>query len=626
MSRRLCAALLVSATVLLAGCSDVDEREHAARNAANAYLNAWASGQLTEAADRTDNSAAALLNLRAVASSMGFGEGEQPLQTTVDAVRLTDGGATVSYTATWAFDAAPDWTYGAELELTAEEGEALTVVWAASAIHPDLRDGETVEWSRGLAERASILDAAGNPLFVPTPVVAVGVDPGRVTDLPALAATLASTLGVSAEEIVANVSATQPGQFVPVITLRRPDYDAVRPAIVDLPGTVFREQTRQLAPTARFALGVLGRVGDATAEILEEAGDDYAPGDQLGTSGLQRAYQARLAGRPGLTVEAVGADGTRRDLERIEPEPGTPIQVTLDTATQNAAEAAVASRSEPTHMVVVRPGSGEILAVSSNAAANPGNALVGQYPAGSSFKIITGSALLENGVVEVDTPVACPGTVAIGGKTFHNEDEFDLGTVPFLTSFAESCNTTFTTAAQQLPAGALEAAATSLGIGATWDLPVNVFSGELPAPADAVELSADAIGQGRVLVSPFAMALVSATAATGVVPVPSLLADAEPAGRSPDGPSAEVISALQQLMREVVLTGTGEALNDRGDVYGKTGTAEFGTEVPPQAHGWFVGYRPDAAGGLAFSVLVENGQHSRTSAVPVADAFLANLG
>lgn len=626
MLRRFCSVVLVVATLLFVGCSDSDERDKAAREAAQVYLDAWASGDLSAAADRTNNGAAALLSLRAIATSMGFGEGEQPLRTEITAVDLADDGATVSYRATWDFDASPDWTYDARLDLTADEADALTVDWAPTAVHPDLADGDTIEWNRSLADRASILDSAATPIFIATPVVVVGVDPGRVIDLPSLAAALASTLGISAEDVVASVSASQPGQFVPIITLRRPDYDAVRSAIFDLPGTVFREETRQLAPTAGFALGVLGRVGEATAEVLEEAGSEYAPGDQLGTSGLQRAYQEQLAGKPGLAVEAVSADGARRDLERIEPQAGTPIQVTLDTAIQSAADAAVASRSEPAHIVVVRPGTGEILAVSSNAAANPANALVGQYPAGSSFKVISGSALLASGVVGLDTPVACPGTVAVGGREFDNEDQFDLGTVPFLTAFAESCNTTFTTAAQQLPAGALEAAAASFGVGAAWELPVEVFSGQVPPPSDAVELSADAIGQGRVLVSPFAMAIAAATAASGAVPVPFLVADAAVAGAAPAGPSAEVIGALQQLMRQVVLGGTGQALAGRGEVSGKTGTAEFGTDVPPQAHGWFVGFRPDPGGGLAFSVLVENGQSSRTSAVPLADTFLGNLG
>ncbi len=360
--------------------------------------------------------------------------------------------------------------------------------------------------------------------------------------------------------------------------------------------------------------------------MLEEAGPDYAAGDQLGTSGLQRAYQEQLAGKPGLAVEAVDADGNRRDLERIEPRQGSPLQVTLDSAIQNAADSAVADRTEPAHIVVVRPETGAILAVSSNAAANAANALLGRYPAGSAFKVITATALLSNGVLGLDTTVPCPGTVVVGGREFQNEDRFDLGTVPFRTAFAESCNTTFTTAVQQLPTGSLEAAATSFGVGASWDLPVDVFTGELPPPADAVELAADAIGQGRVLVSPFSMAIAAATAAVGAIPVPSLLRDAPAAGQPPAPPAEPTIEALQQLIREVVLSGTGEALRNRGEVSGKTGTAEFGTEVPPQAHGWFVGFRPDSTGGIAFSVLVENGQSSSTSAVPVADSFLGNLG
>jgi len=627
MLRRTFASLLVLASVVLVGCSDTDEREQAARAAAQAYLDAWISGDLTAASDRTDNSAAALLGLRAIATSMGFGEEDElPLRTELTAVALGEQGATVSYTATWEFPAAPVWTYDAQLELSGTEGEQLAIEWSSATVHPDLAEGETIEWARALPDRASILDGAGNPIFVPTPVVVVGVDPGRVTDLATLSASLAAALGISAEETSASVSASQPGQFVPIITLRRPDYDAVRAAIFDLPGTVFREETRQLAPTAGFALGVLGRVGEASAEVLEEAGPDFAPGDQLGISGLQRAYQEQLAGKPGLAVEAVTPDGVRRDLERIEPEVGTPIQVTLDSGIQAAADAAVAGRPEPSHIVVLRPGTGEILAVSSNGAANPANALTGQYPAGSSFKIITAAALLGAGTLSLETPVACPGTVTVGGREFDNEDQFDLGTVRFLTAFAESCNTTFTTAVQELPAGDLEAAAGSFGIGTPWELPVEVFARELPPEADAVELAANAIGQGRVLVSPFAMAVAAATAASGAVPVPSLVIDAPVAGQAPAAVSAEVIAALQQLMREVVLTGTGQALSDRGEVYGKTGTAEFGADVPPQAHGWFVGFRPDPAGGLAFSVLVENGESSSTSAVPLADVFLANLG
>ena len=80
------------------------------------------------------------------------------------------------------------------------------------------------------------------------------------------------------------------------------------------------------------------------------------------------------------------------------------------------------------------------------------------------------------------------------------------------------------------------------------------------------------------------------------------------------------------MMREVVLSGTATALGDRGEVYGKTGTAEFGSNTPPDAHGWFMGYQLGGPqGDVAFAVLVEGGQSSST-AVAVTDAFLGALG
>ena len=137
----------------------------------------------------------------------------------------------------------------------------------------------------------------------------------------------------------------------------------------DLPGAVFPTDTRLLAPTPRFAEALLGRVGAATAEILEESTEDgearYAAGDQLGTSGLQRAFQDQLAGTAGFTVrvtaldESIGDEG--REIAAVDPVPGEPVQTPLVPAVQNAADAAVAGEARPTHLVVVRPGTGELL-------------------------------------------------------------------------------------------------------------------------------------------------------------------------------------------------------------------------------------------------------------------------
>ena len=276
----------------------------------------------------------------------------------------------------------------------------------------------------------------------------------------------------------------------------------------------------------------------------------------------------------------------------------------------------------PAALVAVRPSTGEILAVANNEATTYEIGLAGRFPAGSTFKVVTATALLDAKVVQPTSTVPCPGTTVVYGKEFENEDQFELGSVPLRTAFAKSCNTTFTSLSQRLDDAALGAAAARYGVGTGWALPVGSFGGSVPAPKDDTEKAADAIGQGRVEVSPLAMALVSAAVARGAAVTPSLLAGtpATPAAGAPAGPPAESLAALRDMMRAVVTDGTAAELASvpGGAVSGKTGTAEYGTAVPPRSHAWFAGFRGD----LAFAVFVQDGQSGRTTAVPVARAFL----
>jgi cell division protein FtsI/penicillin-binding protein 2 len=126
--------------------------------------------------------------------------------------------------------------------------------------------------------------------------------------------------------------------------------------------------------------------------------------------------------------------------------------------------------------------------------------------------------------------------------------------------------------------------------------------------------------------SPVQLALVAAGIASGTPAAPVEVVGGAPAGTAPTGPSAAVLDQLRPMMRQVVLTGTATELADRGEVYGKTGTAEFGSNTPPDAHGWFMGYQLGGPqGDIAFAVLVEAGQSSSV-AVAVTDAFLGALG
>ncbi len=587
---------LLIALPLVAGCSGSAEDD--VLSAADAFLADWAAGDLEAAAAATTDPELATSLLQQTAEDLP----DATLTADSGKPTIEDDTATIGWTAAWDLAAAPDWAYDATLRLREVE-DGWEVVAEPTLIHPELAEGQHLVVSRSLPERATITDGSGAPLFTPTEVVNVGIDPAQVTDLPALAAALSAATGVAAEDIVADVEAAPEGQFVPVITLRRPDFEAIRAQVFDLPGAVFPTETRLLAPSARFAVALLGRVGAATAEVIEESSEDgvprYAAGDQLGLSGLQRAFQEQLTGTPGFTVRVVSTDEETddegREIDAVEPVPGEPLQTPLVPAIQNAADAAAATQTLPTHIVVVRPGTGEILAVSSNEAADATNALAGQFPPGSSMKTMTATALLTAGALTPQTPVACPGTTTVDGREFENEDQFDLGTVSFTEAFAQSCNTTFIQEALELPDPALAEAAASYGVGTEWQLPVGIFGGSVPSDATGTTKAADAIGQGQVLMSPAQMALVAAGIASGTPAAPVEVVGAEPAGAAPAGPGQPVLDALRPMMRQVVLSGTATALGDRGEVYGKTGTAEYGDATPPQAHGWFMGYRAGGA-------------------------------
>lgn len=581
------------------------------------YLSDWSAGKLGAAAALSTDPAAAATALRASAAGLGASSGAFAAAGTV---RASGTSASARFRARWTIPglAAP-WTYTGTLTLRhAERG--WKVAWAPADVHPGLAAGQHLSATRALPARAALTDAAGKPLFTPTPVVDVGIEPQLVTNLPSLAKTLAAALGVDAAGIVRSVTAAKPDAFVGVITLREPAYQRVRARIHDLPGTVFRSGTRLLGPSPAFARLLLGSVGPATPGALRALGPGYLATDQVGVSGLQQAENKQLTGKPGLTVRA--APGGQL-IASVAPTPGTPVHTTLDVATQNAADTTLTAMPLHASIVAMRASTGEILAVANSPSTPYDIALSGRYPAGSTFKIVTASALLERGVVAPTARVQCPGTLTVSGKVFHNENSFALGTVSLAQAFAYSCNTSFIGLAGKLGPAALGTTAAQFGIGDHWTLPVDAFSGSVPRAAGATEQAADAIGQGKVLVSPLAMTVVAATTVHGSAPAPTLIAGIPGRSGTPPPPPAGVLAPVRRYLRDVASYGTAKLLRTTpgGVVSGKTGTAEFGTDVPPKAHSWFTGVQGD----LAFTVFVEGGEASQTEAVPLAAKFLTAL-
>jgi cell division protein FtsI/penicillin-binding protein 2 len=613
--RRSLAALLAAVALLASGCF-LGKDKPGPDDAANAFLTAWSGNDAAGAAARTDDAAAATSALQRFGKAVGG-----KLSTTTGAVtKQDDDHATAAYTARWELPGlGTPWTYDGTLPLV-RSGDAWTVQWKPEDLHPQLTTAglASLKVAHALPDRAALQDAAGQPLFAKTDVVTVGVQPSKVIDLTGLAARLAVVLKIDAADIVADVTKASPNAFVTVITLRRADYEQVRTQIHELPGTVFQEGQQLLAPSRTFAQPLLGRIGPATADVLKEVGAGYDGTDQLGVSGLQRALNDKLTGKPGLRVTT--STGVLAD---VPGQAGSPVRTTLDRSVQTAADAAVATVPKPAALVAIRPSTGAILAVADNARVPFEIGLAGRFPAGSTFKILTATALLQAKVVQPASMVDCPATTVVYGKEFENEDKFDLGRIPVREAFAHSCNTTFTGLSQRLDPSALRKAAALYGVGTEWNLTASSFGGSVPVPKDDTEKAAEAIGQGRVEVSPLAMALVAAQVQKGGPVVPSLLAGAPAAGAAPGGPPTAVLPALRDMMRAVVTDGTATALRDvpGGPVSGKTGTAEYGTEVPPRSHAWFAGFQGD----LAFAAFVQDGQSSGTTAVPVARAFLTGL-
>lgn len=626
-SRRLrLSALAVTIAVTglgLAGCTHA-KKIPPEQVAAQGYLAALASGDAGRAAQSTDDPASAQPTIQK--SLQGLGVGTKATLAVTGLIDRQDSTATANYTASWTLPgASTPWKYSGSLPVV-KKGKAWVVGWRASDLAPHLPNGSHLSLQRTQPARAALQDRNGKPLFTKTPVVEVGINPANVVDLPSLARTLAAVpqLQTTASEITTAVKASPKNQFVPLITLRQSVYLQVKAKIHDLKGTQFNPSSLLLPPTSNFAKPLLGSVGPATKELVDASKGRVQAGDETGLSGLQLALDKQLSGTPGVAVYAASNtdDTLGTKLATVTTAAaGKPVRLTLDTSLQEAADATLSGVSLPAALVALQPSTGKILAVANSAAATEDIALAGQYPAGSTFKIITYTAAFENNPALTATSTApCPPTVTVDGRSFENEKKFFHGTIPLTAAFGYSCNTTAISTAGALPPGALHKAATQLGLGGTWNLPVDYFSGSLPDTATGTELAAEAIGQGKVLVSPLAMASVAGAAATGKPVPPTLLTT--PATSNPGAPLPSKVTAnLNALLRATVAmpgaTGYAYLHSLPGEIRGKTGTAEFGTDTPPKSHSWFAGSRGD----LAIAVFVYGGEDSTTGAVPLAAQF-----
>jgi penicillin-binding protein A len=389
-----------------------------------------------------------------------------------------------------------------------------------------------------------------------------------------------------------------------------------------------------LGAAASAVVGTLGPIPASDRAQLEARG---VPADAaVGTSGLERAFDARLRGRPGGELLA-----GQRPIATASAASSSPLRTSISAAVQRAASLALADQLGG--VVALLPSRGEVLGVA-------GLGIDDVQPPGSTFKLVTLPAALEAGLAGPSTTFPYETAATLGGVELRNAGGESCGGT-LAEAFAVSCNSVFAPLGAKLGSARLVAMAERLGFNHPPGLPGAAESTLPPASQIQGELDtgSTAIGQGEVLASPLQMALVAATIANGGRrTAPTFLPDSQaPAHGSIASNEAQVISPAvahteTSLMQDVVRYGTGTAAAIPGvEVAGKTGTAELGggncgAGSSPEAasseaarescaagerqstDAWFAAFAPAQQPRIVVAVMLAHDGYGGETAAPVA--------
>jgi penicillin-binding protein 2 len=454
---------------------------------------------------------------------------------------------------------------------------------------------------------------------------------------------------------------------------------AVEAHQLDLPGVSLRARPRRSyadGPMAAHVLGYLGEINQKQLKILKEQG--YVIGDEIGQYGLERRWEELLRGQSGGQQVEVDALGRRvRVLHEVTDVPGYTVHLTLDRQLQETAYEALKGKQGTIVALDVR--NGAILVLASTPAFDPNafargikaeewsglikdqlrplsnRAIQGQYPPGSTFKIIMSIAGLEEGVVQPDSFIQDPGFYTFGNRSFRDWKKGGHGAVNLHKAIVESCDTYFYQLGPKLGVDRIAKWARAFGLGEKTGVVLDdEKGGTIPDtewkrkrfrqpwfPGETVSV---AIGQGYVTVTPLQLAnMMAAVANGGKLYRPYLVNKVE----SVDGATVreygpelirtielkpDTLKRVHEALADVVngAGGTGGAARSQLlTIAGKTGTAQVvemkGGYVKTEQltyfnrdHAWFVSYAPVDNPQIAIAVLVEHGGHGGDAAAPMA--------
>ncbi|HXV49158.1 MAG TPA: penicillin-binding protein 2 [Candidatus Binatia bacterium] len=446
---------------------------------------------------------------------------------------------------------------------------------------------------------------------------------------------------------------------------------------LDLPGITLRARPRRNYPDGQAAahvLGYLGEVNQRQLKALKEQG--YGSGDEIGHYGLERRWEEVLRGQNGGQQVEVDALGRRvRVLHEVHNVPGYTMHLTLDRQLQQSAFEALSGKEGT--IVAIDVHSGAILALASTPAFDPNvfargikgnewNALLkdklrplsnratqGQFPPGSTFKIVMAIAALEEGVINPEAAIADPGFFPFGNRNFRDWKEGGHGMVNLHRAIVISCDTYFYQLGPKLGVDRIAKWSRAFGLGEKTGIALDdERSGTIPDTAWKMkrfrqpwypgETVSVAIGQGYVTVTPLQLAnMMAAVANGGKLYRPRIVSKVE----SVDGTTVreygpelirtielkpDTLNRVRNALADVVKAGTGGmARSPVVEVAGKTGTAQVvemkGTYLKSEQltyfnrdHAWFVAYAPAQNPEVAVAVLIEHGGHGGEAAAPMA--------
>lgn len=594
-------ALLLVAGILGGTMVACTPKPAAAQPVAEDFLAALSEQDLDTALEHVDTAGTA----RQALENTFNGLQAEGLHAEISEVTSRENIARASYTLRWDLPRERELEYQAEMVLTRSEGE-WTIRWQPSLVHPKLAANQHLELRSVKAQPASVVTSDGAEILSPGVVHRILVDTTKVTDPRRTATRIAGAVNAvhQRDETVRELDAAELADTLAdasgsysVMTIPQNQGALVDRELADLPEVRLNEEAAMVSNEIGFARDIMARVGNIISDDLE--------------------------GVDGWRVSTVTQEGaTFEDVAYEAPQLAPAVTIGLDRDIQLAAEEAVNLRQDMKAMLVaIRPSTGQVLAVAQTEKADEdGNvALMGQYPPGSTFKIVTAASGIQHHNLTPDSIVPCPGAMDIYGRTVINYNMFALGNVPMDRAFASSCNTTFADISTKLDPGQLLDTGKQFGLGIDYNIPgLDTVTGSIPVGETPLDRTEAGYGQGLDLASPFGMALVSATVAHGSTPVPSLIdGHVTEVSEEVPAPSPEVIEDLRRVMRSVVTSGTAAGMQASGEIYAKTGEAE----INEGSHAWFTGYRDD---DIAFATLVVLGGGSET-ATAITDRFFLNL-